>query len=74
MVRRVMLLLSLAVFSVVAACAQIPPNLTGKWKLNVAKSEFGSISGPDSRTDEIVKNGLEIKQSVVSEGPQGPQD
>lgn len=74
MVRRVMLFLSLAVFSVVAACAQTPPNLTGKWKLNVAKSEFGSIPGPDSRTDEIVQNGLEIKQSVVSEGPQGKQN
>jgi len=70
-----MLSLSLAVFSAVAACAQVPPpNLTGKWKLNVAKSEFGSIPGPDSRTDEIVQNGQEIKQSVASEGPQGKQD
>jgi len=56
------------------ASAHSAPNLTGKWKLNTFKSEFGAIPGPDSRTDDIVQNGSDIKQHVVSDGPQGKQD
>jgi len=74
MLRRVLLSLLLAVFSAIAVCAQPSTNLSGKWKLNTAKSDFGPIPGPDSRIDDIVQNGQEIKQSVVSESAQGKQE
>lgn len=74
MARRELLSLIFIVLLGTAASAQPSPNLTGKWKLNPSKSEFGAIPGPDSRTDDIVQNGSDIKQHVVSEGPQGKQD
>ena len=33
--------------------AQTKPNFSGTWKLNVAKSDFGPVPAPDSRTDVI---------------------
>ena len=74
MLRRGMLPLFLTFFALTAAGAQPSANLSGKWKLNAAKSESGPIPGPDSRSDEIVQDGSEIRQSVVSEGPQGKQE
>ena len=74
MLRRGMLPLFLTLFALTAAGTQPSANLSGKWKLNTAKSEFGPIPGPDSRSDEIVQNGSEIKQSVVSDGAQGKQE
>ena len=73
MLRRTLLCVSFAVFSITVIYAQSAPNLSGKWKLNAGKSDFGPIPGPDSRTDEIEQNGSDIKQSVVSEGAQGKQ-
>lgn len=50
------------------------PNFTGTWKLNVAKSDFGPIPGPDSRIDVIDHNDPAIKINATSTGgPQGDQ-
>ena len=65
--------LALAALAVTAA-AQSKPNFSGTWKLNVAKSDFGPIPGPDSRTDVIVHSDPSIKDSVTAEGQQGKQD
>jgi hypothetical protein len=51
--------------------AQTKPNFTGTWKLNVGKSDFGPIGGPDSRTDVIVQSEGMIKDDVNSDGQQG---
>lgn len=51
------------------------PNLSGTWKLNVAKSDFGPIPGPTSQTDTIEHNDPLFKvHTVQSGGPQGDQD
>lgn len=54
-------------------CAQTKPNFSGTWKLNTAKSDFGVLPGPDSRTDRIEQSDAIIKESVDSKGPQGDQ-
>jgi hypothetical protein len=51
--------------------AQTQPNFTGTWKLNVGKSDFGPVGGPDSRTDVIVQTEGMIKDDVNSDGQQG---
>src|SRR5579884_4207637 len=55
--------------------AQEKPNFTGAWKLNVAKSDFGVMPPPDSRSDTIEQtpDGT-IKDTVMSEGQQGKQN
>jgi len=73
MVRSAWFCVLLTVLSAPAFCAEPSPNLNGKWKLNIAKSDFGPLPAPDSRTDEIEQHGSEIEQSVVSDGPQGKQ-
>jgi hypothetical protein len=51
------------------------PNYSGTWKLNVTKSDFGPIPGPDSRTDVIEHNDPMLKVSTSQEGgPQGKQE
>ncbi len=47
------------------------PNLSGVWILNVAKSDFGVIPGPESRMDKIEHNEPALKLTVQEKGPQG---
>jgi hypothetical protein len=51
--------------------AQTKPNFSGTWKLNVAKSDFGPLPAPDSRTDVITHNEPTIKIDVDQKGGQG---
>jgi hypothetical protein len=55
--------------------AQSKPNFSGTWKLNVAKSDFGPVPAPDSRTDVIDHSDpvLKVNTSLVG-GPQGNMD
>ena len=50
------------------------PNLSGVWRLNIAKSDFGVIPGPESRTDTIVHSEPALKLSVEENGPQGERN
>lgn len=50
------------------------PNLSGTWKLNVAKSDFGPIPGPDSETQTIEQTDAGFKIAVKQAGPQGNRD
>lgn len=51
-----------------ASNAGMSPNLSGTWKLNVAKSDFGPVPAPDSRTETIVDNEPGIKISSTWTG------
>ena len=53
--------------------AQSKPNYSGTWKLNVSKSDFGPIPGPDSQTNVIEHNDPVLKVNVSAEGQQGKQ-
>ena len=44
------------------------PNLSGTWKLNTAKSDFGQMGGPDGGTETIVENDPSIKITVDQKG------
>lgn len=57
-----------------AAAAGARPNFTGTWKLNIAKSDFGPLPGPDSQTSIIEHNDPAMKINANSTGPQGNQN
>jgi len=50
------------------------PNYSGTWKLNVAKSDFGPIPAPDTRTDVIEHSDPMLKVSTTQDGAQGKQE
>src|SRR5271157_5034708 len=71
--KAVLATLALAACAALAA-AQSKPNFSGTWKMNAAKSDFGPIPGPDSRTDIIEQSDAAIKEGVDAVGgPQGDQ-
>ena len=55
-----------------ASAAGPKPNLSGSWKLNASKSDFGQIPPPDSRTEDITDNEPAIKIAAKwTGGPMG---
>jgi hypothetical protein len=61
--------------AVPAAASDGPkPNFSGVWKLDVAKSEFGPLPGPDSRTETIEHNDTVVTITVNESGSQGPRE
>jgi hypothetical protein len=58
----------------VSASAGAKANYSGTWKLNVAKSDFGPLPAPDSRTDIIDHKDPTLKAATSQDGPQGKQD
>src|SRR5579864_7481673 len=72
--RKVMVaVLSVTAFAA-SVVAQSKPNFSGTWKLNVSKSDFGVLPGPDSRTDVIEHNDPAMKVNSSQEGAQGKID
>jgi hypothetical protein len=51
--------------------AQAKPNLSGTWKVNVSKSDFGPMPAPDSETHKIDHQEPAIKVNVASSGQMG---
>ena len=58
----------------VSAAAQSKPDFGGTWKLNPAKSDFGPLPPPDTRTDVIVQDASGLSDAVDTSGPQGQMD
>lgn len=56
-----------------ATASAVRPNFTGKWKLNLEKSDFGPLPAPESRTDTITQQDISIKDAFTSKGPDGDQ-
>ena len=50
------------------------PNFSGTWKLNVEKSDFGPLPGPESETEVIEHTDPTIKLAVARKGPDGAQN
>jgi len=74
MIRRIIAPALLAASLLASAYAQQKPNFTGTWKLNIAKSDFGMVPGPDSRLDVITHNDPSLTDKVSAEGAQGKQE
>ena len=47
------------------------PNFTGAWKLNVAKSNYGSFPAPASMTRTILHGGDTLRLTTLQKGQQG---
>ncbi len=63
-----LVLLSLAVGLV---AAQAKPNLSGTWKVNVSKSDFGPVPAPDSQVSKITHEEPSLKMNVAETGQMG---
>ena len=61
----------LAALALTAAAASAKPNLSGEWKLNVAKSDFGPAPAPEKLIRTIDHKDPVLKSSTVQSGPQG---
>ncbi len=62
---------AIAALIAASAFAQGKTDFSGTWKLNVAKSDFGPIPTPDSRTDVIEQTADGLKETVAQKGEQG---
>lgn len=58
----------------VSLFGQSTPDLSGTWKLNVDKSDFGPLPPPSSRIDVITQNGTQIRDAVSQKGSDGSGD
>jgi hypothetical protein len=47
------------------------PNLAGEWKLNLAKSNYGSFPAPQSMTRKITYTAPKLSMASVQKGAQG---
>lgn len=74
MIRKTALITFLLVLPLVSVFAQQKTDFSGTWKLNVAKSDFGMLGGPTSRTDVITHKDPSLSNSVTAEGAQGKQE
>ncbi|WP_158912666.1 hypothetical protein [Caulobacter sp. S45] len=48
------------------AAAQNHPDLSGTWKLNAARSDYGDMPGAREQTDVIEQSGSTVRESIVS--------
>ena len=79
MIRKLLSIAFLVALPAVSAFAQPKPDsqpkpdFSGTWKMNVAKSDFGALPGPSSRTDVITHKEPSLTDDVTAEGAQGKQ-
>ena len=64
------LLAALLLTSLAVALAAAPPDLSGAWKANLAKSDFGAIPPPTSMTTKIDHKEPSLKVSTIFAGDQ----
>jgi hypothetical protein len=74
MLRRAMIATLAVAALAVSVSAQSKPDMSGTWKLNVAKSDFGPLPPPDSRTDIFTQTDAGLKDAVSESGAQGKQE
>ena len=48
--------------------AQEQPNFSGTWRLNLGKSDYGDLQGPETRTDVIEQHEGHVREHVTAEG------
>jgi hypothetical protein len=51
--------------------AQAAPNLSGEWKLSVAKSNYGAFPAPQSMTRKVTYADSKLSMHTVQKGAQG---
>ena len=73
MIRKLLSITFLIALPLITVAAQQKPDFSGTWKLNVAKSDFGALPGPQSRTDVITHKDPSLSDSVTVESEEGKQ-
>lgn len=73
MIRKLLLIAFLVALPAASAFAQPKPDFSGTWKLNVAKSDFGALPGPSSRTDVITHKEPSLTDEVTAEAGETKQ-
>lgn len=62
-------------FCLLALVAAMPaaakPNFTGEWKMNISKSDFGGMPGPDSASNTVAHQDPQLKLKVKQSGERG---
>src|SRR5258706_532224 len=72
---KVVLLFAVLALVSLALVADDKPDLSGTWKLDSAKSDFGAFPGPDSQANVIDHKDPKIKIKTTSKGgPRGDAD
>jgi hypothetical protein len=64
--RKIVTVLLTILLSCAPAWSQDKTDFSGTWKLNLTKSDYGDLQGPNSRIDTITQEGINITESVVS--------
>ena len=68
-VTRLGVLVAVSLLGITAQAA--PSNLSGDWKLNLAKSNFGKFPAPLGITRKIAQDGVKLTMTITQKGPQG---
>jgi hypothetical protein len=68
------LLPAAALLLALAATAAAKPNLSGDWKLNSSKSDFGQMPPPSSMTQKVVHEDPSLKVAVKQSSEMGDMD
>ncbi|MEO8029073.1 MAG: hypothetical protein ABI823_21510 [Bryobacteraceae bacterium] len=69
MMNRIVTLAATVAFAALSAVAA--PNLSGEWKLNAAKSDFGPVPAPDKMIRKIMHADPSLKMTTMQSGAQG---
>ena len=73
LIRKLLSIAFLIALPLVTVVAQQKPDFSGTWKLNIAKSEFGDLAAPASRTDVITHKDPSLWVNVTAETGDGKQ-
>jgi hypothetical protein len=60
-----------AAMLLIASAVQAAPNLSGEWKLNLSKSNYGSFPAPLAATRKIAHDGAKLSMTTIQKGPKG---
>jgi hypothetical protein len=68
MPRRILLIIVLLLVVAPTSRAQRRPDFSGTWKLNLDKSDYGDLQGPETRIDVIEQHEDHVSDRVTAEG------
>src|SRR5260370_26152508 len=68
MLGRILLVIALLSTVGTTTLAQGHPDFSGTWKLNLDKSDYGDLQGPETRIDVIEQHDGHVSERVTAEG------
>src|SRR5439155_18269750 len=74
MIRKTLTVIAASTFALLIAASQAeaaPPNLSGEWKINLAKSDYGPIPAPEVMTRKITHADPSLAYQTYQKGAQG---